>query len=149
MKNLMLGLVVLLVAAKGMACSMEVDQNYTKNLLAAHGVSYNDHFLGNVKNLTVTNYQLSFEGGSGGGSCPDYIITSATIAYEHSPNLKTQCSYELVVTSRVYMGDGIPDGAIEDISFSSATAACSTSSSRLRIPRKIPLRLKPVIRFPR
>ncbi len=148
MKKFMLSLVMLVAAAKGMACSMEVDQNYTKNLLVAHALSYNEHFVGSVSGITTTDYDLSFSGGSGGGSCPDYLITSARVSYSHSPSLIKHCTYSVTVTQTTYMGNGIPHGPLDDVSFSAPAAACSTSISAIRVPRRVPLRFKPRVRFP-
>jgi hypothetical protein len=146
MKKLMLGLVCMLVAAKGMACSMEVNHNYTKNLLIAHAASYNDVFLPNAIGVSVAEYGVVYEGGAGGGSCPDYMEVTGRVSLGHKPSAFSECSYEVTVTHRMYIGSDVPDGPMEEVSFSDATAACSTHSGLRRV-RKIPPRVKIPIRL--
>ncbi len=144
MKQIALFVVLMIAAAKGFACSMEVDENYTKNLLVAHAASYNGLFLPSTSGVTVNDYTLNYEGGAGGGSCPDYMITSARVKLEHNKSTTSQCSYEVTVVHTVYIGSDTPDGPVENVEFLDATAACSTSSSGAfrRIPRRIPVPLK-------
>jgi len=147
MKKMLLGLVCMLIAAKGMACSMEVNHTYTKNLLIAHAAGFNDVFLPNAIGVSVADYSVVYEGGAGGGSCPDYMEVTGRVSLGHKPSATSECSYEVTVTHRMYIGADLPDGPMEDVSFSDATAACSTSSSRFRVIRKIPIKLKNPIRI--
>ncbi len=133
------------------ACSMSIDDNYLKNQLMAHGVSFNELALPSVTGLAINSYTRSFEGDDGGGKCPDYIITSGRISMNHAPSLSKNCSYAVTVTVRGYMGSDIPEGPIEDVSFSSPEAACSTSLSSPRVFLRLPVKpKKPILvrRFP-
>ena len=60
----------------------------------------------------------------------------------YSPAAGQNCTYSVNVTVRNYMGEGLPDGAIEEVLFERPEAACSTSISAIRIPRKLPVRAK-------
>jgi|GEM_PF-5897227 len=143
MKQIALFVVLMIAAAKSFACSMEVNETYTKNLLVAHAASYNDLLLASTSGVTVEDYDLAFDGGAGGGSCPDYMITSARVKLEHQKSASTQCSYEVTVVHTVYIGSGTPAGAVENVEFLDPAAACSTSIGSLRrIPRRIPVPLK-------
>ena len=77
MKNLSskvcLFLIILLGAANALACSIEVDNNYTKNQLIAHGVSFNDLSLSSVSGLSINSFQRSFTNDPGHGGCPEYM----------------------------------------------------------------------------
>ena len=149
MKQAFLFLVLLVGAAKGFACSMSVNHNYTKNLLVAHAAGYHDLSLAAVSGIAITDYDHSFEGGAGGGSCPDYLITTARVSMNHSPSALSHCTYNVTVTHTVYIGNDLPDGPMEDVAFSSATAACSTSIIGRKIPRKLPYRIKkPILARP-
>jgi len=150
MKQIALFVVLMIAAAKGFACSMEVDHNYTKNLLVAHAASYNGLFLPDVSGVTVNDYDIEYAGGAGGGSCPDYMTTSARIKLEHNKSATSQCSYEVTVVHTVYIGNDVPAGPVENVEYLDATAACSTSASSFRRIRKIPATVKiPVRRLPR
>jgi hypothetical protein len=143
MKKIFLFVVLMIAAAKSFACSMEVDENYTKNLLVAHAASFHSLFLPSTSGVTVTDYSLSFEGGAGGGSCPDYMVTSARVHLEHVKSATSICSYDVTVVHTVYIGNDIPSGPVENVEFLDATAACSTSSGGFRrIPRRIPIPFK-------
>lgn len=143
MKQVFLFVVLMIAAAKSFACSMEVEENYTKNLLVAHAASFHSLFLPSTSGVTVNDYSLSYEGGAGGGSCPDYLITSARVHLEQVKSATTQCSYEVTIVHTVYIGNDTPDGPVENVEYLDATAACSTSSGSFRrIPRRIPVPLK-------
>lgn len=130
-------------AVESYACSIQVDDNYTKNELMAHAVSFNDLSLSNVSGLAVSAYGRTFEEGEGNpGSCPDYMNVSGRVSMNHSPSAIQHCTYSVTVTVRSYMGEEFPDGPIEEVTFSAPEAACSTSLSGLKVPKKIKLKLR-------
>lgn len=146
MRQAFLFLFVMFGAVEGFACSMQVDENYTKNFLMAHAASFNELSLSNVSGVTVTDYDLSFSTGEALGACPDYMMASGRVSYNHSPTPTQHCSYAVTVTQTNYIGNALPSGPIEDVTFTNAVASCSTSTSGLRFPRKIPARIKkPII----
>lgn len=150
MKNLnsKIGLffIILLGAFNSLACSIEVDNNYTKNQLIAHGVSFNDLSLSNVSALSASGFQRTFTNDPGNGGCPEYMNVSARVSMNHSSSATKNCSYSVTVTVRNYMGEGFPDGPIEEVIFENAEAACSVTISGIKIPRKLPTKpKKPII----
>lgn len=134
--------IILLGAANALACSIEVDNNYTKNQLIAHGVSFNDLSLSSVSGLSINSFQRSFTSDPGNGGCPEYMNVSGRVSMNYLPAAGQNCTYSVNVTVRSYMGEGLPDGAIEEVIFERPEAACSTSISTIRIPRKLPVRAK-------
>jgi hypothetical protein len=141
--------------ADAYACSVSVNDNYQKNLLVAHAASYYDLALTGVTSTAIVDYARSFEGAGGGASCPDYLVTEARVTLEHRPKVSEECSNAITVRIRSYMGDGLPDGPMEEVEFISPELACSTSSGPyIRLRRRMPVRIpRPVIirpiRFPR
>lgn len=133
------------------ACSVSVDDNYQKNLLVAHAASYYDLALTGVSSTAIADYARSFEGGGGGASCPDYLVTEARVTFEHKPRVNQECSNTITVRIRSHMGDELPDGPMEEVEFISPELACSTSSGPyIRLRRRIPVRIpRPVIIRPR
>ncbi|MBA2405354.1 MAG: hypothetical protein H0V66_11330 [Bdellovibrionales bacterium] len=124
------------------ACSIQVDDNYTRNQMMAHGVSFHDLSLSNVSALAVSAYGRSFIDGRGpAGSCPDYMVVTGRVSLNHSPSAVQHCTYSITVTVKSYMGEDLPDGPIEEVTFSDAEAACSYSITGLKVPKKI--RIKP------
>ena len=62
----------------------------------------------------------------------------------HNSSATKNCSYS--VTVRNYMGEGFPEGPIEEVIFENAEAACSVSISGIKISRKLPTKpKKPII----
>lgn len=146
MLKVSLFVLVLMGAINSFACSIQVDDNYTKNQLMAHGVSFHDLSLGGVSGLVVTNFGRELLNDPGDGSCPDYLQVSGRVSFNHNPSISSSCSYAVTVTVKSYMGEDLPDGPIEEVTFSDAEAACSTSFSRIKVPRKLPIRIKkPII----
>lgn len=139
-------------AAQGFACSMQVDENYTKNFLITHAVSFNDLPLSSVSGIALADYDLSFSSGESLGSCPEYMFTSGRVSFNHSPSAIQNCSYAVTVVQKTYSGTDLPDGPFEEITFSNPVASCSISISGVRVPRNLPARIKkPIIirKFPR
>lgn len=112
--------------ANSFACSMETDQNYTKNLLMAHGVSGAGLSLSKVTSLKVEDYGESYSGGTGRGSCPDYVTFSGKVSMNHTSSALKDCKYSSVVTIKAYIGNDLPTGPMEDISISEQEATCTT-----------------------
>jgi hypothetical protein len=137
---------VLMGAINSFACSVVVDDNYTKNQLMAHGASFNDLSLASVSGLAVSGYSKGFLNDPGNGSCPEYLQVSGRVSFNHNPSIASSCSYAVTVTVKTYMGEDLPDGPFEQVTFSDAEAACSTSQVRIKVPRKLPVRInKPII----
>lgn len=146
MLKVSLFVLVLMGAINSFACSIQVDDNYTKNQLMAHGVSFHDLSLTQVSGLAVSAFDRDFLNDPGDGGCPEYLQVSARVSFNHNPSIVSSCSYAVTVTVKTYMGEDLPDGPIEQVTFSDAEAACSTSSMRIKVPRKIPIRIKkPII----
>ncbi len=132
--------------ANSLACSIQVDNNYTKNILMAHAVSFNDLSLSSVSGLTIASFARSLSEDPGDGSCSEYMTESGRVSFNNSPAAGQNCSFSVTVRVRSYMGEEIPDGPIEEVSFESPEAACSTTISRIRIPHKVPAPIKKPIR---
>jgi hypothetical protein len=128
--------------ANALACSIEVDNNYTKNQLIAHGVSFNDLSLSSVSGLSIASFQRSFTADPGNGGCPEYMNVSGRVSMNYSPAAGQHCTYSVSVTVRSFMGEELPDGPIEEVIFERPEAACSTSISAIKIPRKLPVRAR-------
>lgn len=129
------------------ACSIQVDENAQKNELIAHAVSRADLSLAAVSGIALSNYDQNFEDEGPLGSCPNYQVLSARVSFNHIKSAVESCSYSMVVTVRNWMGETLPlEGGLQEITFSESVAACSISLQRL--PRKIVLRKKKIIRFP-
>lgn len=138
--------IILLSAANTLACSIEVDDNAQKNILMANAASFNDLSLSSVSALSLTNYAKNFSADPGGGRCPEYMTIEGRVSMSSSPTVFKHCSYTVTVKVKSYIGDSIPDGPIEEVTFEAPLAACSTSVSGIKIPRPIPIRIKkPVI----
>lgn len=146
-----LAVCVLCVIADAMACSIQVDHNAQKNSLAALGASHLDISFTQIKSTGISGYELSTTG-SDGVSCPDYLHTQATVAFEYKPSAHQTCSAQMTVYRTEFIGE-VLTGPIETVEYADLTAACSTTVSGRRIvripvyrPIKAPVR---VIRPPR
>ncbi|HXH74564.1 MAG TPA: hypothetical protein VNJ08_06340 [Bacteriovoracaceae bacterium] len=80
MKQAFLFFFMMMGIHESFACSMSVNENYTKNSAVSHVASFHDLSLLSASGITLTNYALSYEGGAGIGSCPDYMIVSARVS---------------------------------------------------------------------
>ena len=144
--KIFLFLIFLLGAINSLACSIQFDENYIKNELMAHGVSYNDLSLSSVSGLGISGFGKSFSADPGDGSCPEYLTVFGRVSMNHSPAADQSCSYSVTVKVKSYMGEEMLDGPIEEVTFENPEAACSTSISRFRVPIKKPVRVKrPII----
>ncbi len=140
------GLFFMLVmgAVNSFACSIQVMDTYTKNLLMAHAANFNDLSLANVSNISVANFARSFSTGEALGSCPDYLFEEGRVSFSHSPSANRHCSYSVTVKMKNYMGEEMPEGPIQEIDFENPVAACSITLSGLKLPIKVRLK-KPII----
>ncbi len=141
-------LMAALLAVTGMAdawaCSVSVNDTYQKNLLVAHAAGFFDLALTDVEATSMEDYGRSFEGGSGGGSCPDYLVTEARVTITHKPKPSEECTSTITVRVSAYLGDGVPAGPMEEVEFTAPALACSTSSGPyLRFRHRVPLRVPP------
>lgn len=125
-------LVLIVVVNKAFACSVSINDKAQKNLLIAHGASHLDIALTTVSDSGLVSYVRSFEGADE-FECPQYLITSAKVSFKYRPSKFESCDASVIVTRRLYMGDEFPAGPMEQLSYSSPLAACSTS-----LPRPIP-----------
>lgn len=123
--------------AQSFACSVDVNENYAKNFLIAHAASFNELSLGSVSGVTVTNYEHSFSGGEGPASCPDFFTASAKVTMSFSSKVKS-CTYSVNVVHKTYVGEGVPEGAIEEVTFPSGTVSCSKKSNGARVSASVP-----------
>ena len=135
MKKAFLFLSLVLHTVTGFACSMEVDQNYLKNFLVAHAASFHEISLTSVTGIAVLDFDLNYEGGSGGGDCPDYMISTARVTFKHSPTVVKNCSYSIVVTEKTYIGNELPTSGIQDVTYTNKVVTCSP-----KIPGRIIIR---------
>jgi hypothetical protein len=133
--------------ANSFACSMEVDQIYTKNQLMGLGASYHEVSVASVSGLSIADYTQILEGGNGwSGDCPDYLTFSGRVSFSSSASVLKKCQNSVVVSVKLYIGNAIPDGPVEDINFSDAQTSCTSQIQRIPIIRKLPLRIqKPII----
>lgn len=148
---LVLAVCVLCVIADSMACSIQVDANAQKNLLAALGASHLDISLAQVRSTAIADYSMTTSG-SDGVSCPDYLHTQATVSFEYKPAANENCSAQVTIYRSQFVGE-VLTGPIESVEYADLTAACSTTVAGRRIikvpqqrPIKIPVR---VVRPPR
>ncbi len=133
--------------SESFACSIQVDVNAQKNEIIAHAVSNADLSLAVVSGIALTNFDQTFEDEGPLGSCPNYHVLSARVSFNHVKSAVESCSYAMTVTVRNYMGETLPEeGGLQEITFSESVAACSISLQRL--PRKLILKKKKIIRFP-
>ncbi len=51
-------------------------------------------------------------------------------------------TYSVTVTVRSYMGEELSEGAIEEVTFKNAEAACSNNLYGFKVPRKLKMRPK-------
>ena len=146
--KLLVAFVMILIAGltKSFACSLQVDDNADKNMLAAHAVSSTDLSLTAVKALAIASFTRSFEDDGPTGSCPDYMTVRARISYTHVKSIVESCSYAVTVSVRSYMGEEWPEGPIQEVIFDDGEIACSTS--QIRVPRKVPFKKKRIVKFP-
>lgn len=129
---------LMVLANKLWACSVSVDDNAQKNLLAAHAASHLDISLVSVSKTNVEDYARTFSG-EDSYECPLYLVTTARVSFKYSPRKFQNCDASVVVTRRQYMGVDIPTGPIDELEFAEANAACSTSLPRpIPVPRPIP-----------
>lgn len=135
MQKLAIIIVMLLVVLvnKVFACSVSVNDNFQKNLLAAYGASHLDIALSTVSDTDVEDYARTFDGVDP-YECPLYLETSARVSFQYSPKKFENCDASVVVHHRQYMGSVAPTGPIDELTYSEMTAACSTS-----LPRPVPL----------
>ncbi len=139
---------LLIGITEGRACQIQIDDNYQKNILMAHGVSFHDVSLSSASGTALTGYDVSFSTGESLGSCPDYINVSGRVAFNHVKSAVESCTYAVNVTVKTYMGEEMPDGPIEEVIFEEGEATCSISFSRVRLPKKIKQYRKPMIKKP-
>lgn len=146
--KLLLAFVMVLIVGltESFACSIQVDHNAQKNELISHAVSHADLSLAAVSGIAITNYDQNFEDEGPLGSCPNYQVLTARVSFNHIKSVVESCSYAMTVTVRNYMGEEFPEGPIQEITISESEAACSIS--QLRVPRKIKLKKKIIVRFP-
>ncbi len=133
--------------SESFACSFQVDENAQKNEIISHAVSHADLSLAAVSSISITNYDQNFEDEGPRGSCPNYQVLSARVSFTHVKSAFESCSYAMTVTVRNYMGESFPtEGGLQEITFSDSEAACSIRN--IRLPRKLILKKKKIIRFP-
>ncbi len=134
MKKIILVMAITLFLASKhlLACSVHVDDNYQKNLLAAHGAGHLTLSLASVSSTTITDYSKSFLGSVGPSHCPEYLKTKAKVKFKYSPTPLKTCESTVVVTRQEFMGDEITEGVqFEKLSFESESVSCAIS----RLPR--------------
>jgi hypothetical protein len=133
MKKLAAALIVLVLALvqNVFACSVSVNDLYQKNLLTAHGASHLNISFSTVNSISITGYSKLFIGEDPVSHCPEWLQTQARISFRYSPRKYETCDASLTVTRREFMGE-TPTGPIEELSYSEAHAACSTSIPRPR-----------------
>ena len=123
MKHAFLFSFLLMASARSFACQMQIDENYSKNLLIAHAASNKGVSLASVKDLAISQYSYSVSTGEANGDCPDYVYNTAKVSFKYSTVFKI-CTYSVTVLESDYSGSGIPDGPIMDVSFSNESQSC-------------------------
>ena len=129
-------LFIFVVTSTSFACSIQVDDNYDKNILVANAASFNDLSLASASEISITSFSRSFSGELTPSSCPNYMRSSARISMSSTPVPFQNCSYTVTVVINRFIGEVYPAGPIEEISFESPEAACSTAFSKLKLPKK-------------
>ncbi len=131
MNKFVLALVALLSYETSQACSIQVNDAYQKNLLIAYAASEMGINLEKTFSMSATNYQLSFSGGSGGGSCPTHQHTEARVSLTYLKNKFTKCTMTVTVQRAEQIGETLAPGPFETI----ATALPASSCSLIFTPR--------------
>lgn len=125
------------------ACSMSVDQIYTKNQLMGLGASYHELSVASVTGLAVADYTEILEGGNGwSGDCPDTLTFSGRVSMTNPSSALKKCQYSVIVSVKLYIGNEAPDGPVEEINFSGPQTSCSVQYLRIPVIRKLPLRIQ-------
>lgn len=107
-----------------MACSISVNDNLQKNLLAAFGASHLDLSLASVSKTTFHSYSKVAEEEDPDTLCPQYLRTTAKISFKYSPGVLRNCEATVKVSRRQFIGE-VPEGPIETLSFSEVSSSCS------------------------
>lgn len=110
-------------ATEGLACSVSVNNTFQKNELIAKAASHLGISLDVVSAITISNYEKEFTGSVGPSSCPEYLEIGGRVNFKYSQGKKS-CSAIVEVHIKQYMGEEIPTGPMEEVSFTNESSKC-------------------------
>jgi hypothetical protein len=139
---IVLTFLILIAVNASMACSVYVDSDYQKNILADHAASYLALDPATITSTTITGYSKLFSDEDPESFCPQALQTQATVSFTYKPSKAENCNAEATVVRQTYIGED-PTISFETMAVSEVTASCSITSIRMDRP------MRPLRRIPR